>query len=383
MSEKILFVDDDPNLLAGMQRNLRRKFVVDLAESGSAGLARIVKDGPYAVVISDRQMPQMDGITFLTQARQQSPDSVRIMLTGNVNLDHAVQVVNQGNIFRFLIKPCAPEVLVKAIEDALTQYRLVTAERELLNNTLSGSVKLLTDILSSVDAESFGRAQQVRSLVLQVLPQFQAENEWEINVAAMLAPIGVVTVPPETVLRSRACKPLSKIEEQLLAGLPEIAAKLLGNIPRLGGVARIVHYHQKRFDGTGFPPDPLKGRELPWGARLLKILVDLQELLALGKLHLAGLNEMQARQGWYDPELLAAVHDCFAGASGGSAKVRPAVTVLVAQLRVGMTLRSDVLTKDGTLVVKTGHEINDTILEKIQNFESVSGIQEPIFAELP
>jgi DNA-binding NtrC family response regulator len=96
------------------------------------------------VVVSDRQMPQMDGIQFLAAVRQQAPDTVRIMLSGNVDLEHAVRVVNEGNIFRFLIKPCPQEILGKALEDALGQYRLINAEKDLLSKTLSGSIKLLT-----------------------------------------------------------------------------------------------------------------------------------------------------------------------------------------------------------------------------------------------
>src|SRR5690349_13581587 len=151
MSEKILFVDDDPNLLAGVERNLRRQFALDTAPGGEAGLAKIASSGPYAVVVSDRQMPVMDGITFLSRVRERCPDTVRIMLTGNVDLEHAVRVVNEGNIFRFLIKPCPHETLYSTIQDALRQYRLINAEKELLNKTLSGSIKLLTDILSAVE----------------------------------------------------------------------------------------------------------------------------------------------------------------------------------------------------------------------------------------
>src|SRR3990172_4243255 len=203
MSERILFVDDDPNLLASVERNFRRQFPLETAEGGEAGLAKLAERGPYAVVVSDRQMPGMDGIQFLSAVRQRAPDTVRIMLSGNVDLEAAVRVVNEGNIFRFLIKPCPPEILSKAVEDGRAQYRLVTAEKELLNKTLSGSIKLLTDILSSVDPHSFGRAEQLRTLLTEITKDLPMENAWEIHLAAMLAPIGYVTLPPDTVLKAR------------------------------------------------------------------------------------------------------------------------------------------------------------------------------------
>lgn len=379
MSEKILFVDDDPSLLAACERNFRRQFPLDTAEGGEAGLAKIAAHGPYAVVVADRQMPGMDGIQFLSLVRQRAPDTVRIMLTGNAELEATIRVVNEGNIFRFLTKPCPSDILGKAIEDGRTQYRLVTAEKELLNKTLSGSIKLLTDILSSVDTQSFGRAEQLRSLAVKVTRDLGVEQSWEIHLAAMLAPVGYVTLPPETVLKSRAGEMLSKAEEKLITNVPEIAAKLLANIPRLEGVSKIVHYQQKNFDGTGFPPDTVKGEDIPFGARLLKILTDMAQLRTGGVLEVTALNELQKRQGWYDPALLVRVRESFGGGEAG--EVKPTYSATVKELVVGMVLHTDVLTKEGTLVVKAGHQISEMTLEKIQNFDSVSGIREPIFIE--
>ncbi len=381
MSERILFVDDDSNLLAACERNFRRQFQLDTAEGGEIGLEKLAQRGPYAVVIADRQMPGMDGIQFLAQVWQRAPDTVRMMLTGNADLEAAIKVVNEGNIFRFLTKPCPPEVLSKALTDALTQHRLVMAEKVLLNKTLSGSIKLLTDILSMVDPGSFGRAETVRAILAETTPKSPMENAWEIHLAAMLAPIGYVTLPAETVVKARAGQTLSKVEEQLVAKMPEIAARLLANIPRLDGVARIVRYQHKRFDGTGFPPDDVKENTIPAGARLLKILLDMVQLQGAGISRLTALDEMQARQGWYDPQLLTRVRTALLGAAAVSDPSRPSVSVSPKDLKVGMVLRSNVETKDGILILSAGHRLNEMTLEKIQNFEHVSGVNEPIFVE--
>ena len=245
-------------------------------------LQKIAERGPFAVVVSDRQMPRMDGIKFLSLVKERAPDTVRIMLTGNADLEGAIKVVNEGNIFRFLTKPCPLEILGKAVEDALAQYRLVIAEKELLNKTLSGSIKLLNDILSMIEPQSFGRAQTMRDLISSVTKKFNADNDWEIPLAVMLAPIGNVTIPPELLLRARAGGALSKVEEQIVAQLPETAARLLANIPRLEGVASIVRYQHKNYDGSGLPQDSVKGEAVPLGSRLLKILTDLAQLQAGG-----------------------------------------------------------------------------------------------------
>jgi len=383
MSERILFVDDDTNLLASVERTFRRQFQLDTAEGGEAGLAKIAQRGPYAAVVSDRQMPGMDGIQFLAAARQRAPDTVRILLTGNVDLEAAVRVVNEGNIFRFLIKPCPTDILSKALEDALAIYRLATAEKELLNKTLSGSVKLLTEILSAVDARSFGRTEKLRNLINEVIQRAPMENAWEVHLAAMLAPIGNLTLPPETLIKANAGEMLSKVEEQLLDTMPETASRLLANIPRLHEVAKLVRYQNKHYDGSGFPPDSTQGEAIPAGARLLKILFDMIQLQSGGLVPLKALNEMQQRRGWYDPKLLAVVRASFGGAASAEPDTaKPNISVTVADLTIGMVLYSDVRTKAGILVLSAGHQISQMSLKKIQNFAELSGVKEPIFVEI-
>ena len=384
MAEKILFVDDDANLLASCERNLRRRFQVETAEGGHLGLEKIAARGPYAVVVSDMQMPGMNGIQFLSTVKERAPDTVRIMLTGNANVEVATGVVNEGNIFRFLTKPVPPDVLTKALDDALAQHRLVNAEKELLNKTLSGSIKLLTDILSIVDTPSFGRTQALRNLVAEATSQLGLSHAWEIHLAVMLAPIGYVTVPAETMVKARANEKLSLVEEQMVARLPDTAAKLLTNIPRLEGVAKIVRYQQKCFDGSGFPLDDISGEAIPQGARLLKIFCDMIEFQKSGMSRVDALDEMKSRRGSYDPQLLAALRAVsVAGATTPAKSGIQSIAVSVSDLTPGMVLYSNVLTKDGVLIITAGHEINEMTLEKIQNFQSLSGIREPIFVINP
>jgi response regulator RpfG family c-di-GMP phosphodiesterase len=383
MNEKILFVDDDPNLLAACERNLRRKFQLETAEGAELALQKIAEQGPYAVVVADRQMPRMDGIRFLSLLKESAPDTVRIMLTGNGDLESAIKVVNEGNIFRFLTKPCPLEMLSKTVEDALAQYRLVTAEKELLNKTLSGSIKLLTEILSMMDPQSFGRAQTMRDIITSVTKKFNVDNDWEIHLATMLAPIGYMTIPPETLIRARSGNALTRVEERMMSGLPEVSARLLANVPRLQGVSRIVRLQNKLYNGQGFPEEAVKGDAIPFGSRLLKILNDLAQLQAGGMMRSKALDEMQSRQGWYDPSLLDGVRSFYGIGAAVCETSRPSISIALLDLAPGMMLRSNVATKDGTLILSAGHQLTEMTLEKIQNFERISGIKEPIFVEAP
>ncbi len=134
---RILCVDDEPQVLAGLADTLRRRFEVMIAGSGEDALARLADSGPFQVIVSDYAMPKMNGAEFLSQARVMVPDTVRILLTGQASLEGAMASVNQGNIFRFLTKPCAPADLVRALEDAVEQARLITADRVLVERKLT------------------------------------------------------------------------------------------------------------------------------------------------------------------------------------------------------------------------------------------------------
>ena len=162
---RVLCVDDEPNVLAGLRRCLRGHFAVTTAVGGAAGLDALRAEGRFAVVVSDLRMPGMDGVAFLSQVRALAPDTVRVLLTGQADLEAAIASVNEGHIFRFLMKPCAPTQLLAAVDAAAEQHRLLTAERELLEQTLHGSIKALTEALALANPTSFGRATRLKQLV--------------------------------------------------------------------------------------------------------------------------------------------------------------------------------------------------------------------------
>jgi len=130
-SRKVLCVDDEVNLLNGLRRQMRRKFDLVTATSGSEALDVLNTQGPFAVVVSDYNMPEMDGIELLKQVHFRSPETVTVMLTGKAGLDVAVSALHEGGIYRFLNKPCPAQILETTIRDCLEQYRLVVAERTL------------------------------------------------------------------------------------------------------------------------------------------------------------------------------------------------------------------------------------------------------------
>ena len=129
MKGKVLLVDDDAMILAGLKRKLRNQFRIETALSGEEGLRKIDENGPYAVIVSDYFMPGMNGIEFLCRVKETDPDSVRMMLTGSADMSTAIQAVNEGSIFQFHPKPCPADTLGKAIQSGVDAYLKTTTHQ--------------------------------------------------------------------------------------------------------------------------------------------------------------------------------------------------------------------------------------------------------------
>lgn len=137
MSEKVFFIDDDENILKAFQRDFRKRFDLLTATGGQEALKHSFTNDPVAVVVCDMRMPGMDGLELLMRIRDISPDTVRIMLTGNSDQQTALNAINQGRIFRFYCKPCPTQTLAEGIEEGIEEYKQIVAEREILEQAFA------------------------------------------------------------------------------------------------------------------------------------------------------------------------------------------------------------------------------------------------------
>jgi response regulator RpfG family c-di-GMP phosphodiesterase len=384
MAAKILFVDDDANLLAGFRRNLRSQFDFDTALGGDEALTLIRKAGDYAVVVADMNMPGMNGIELLEHVRELSPDTVSLMLTGNADQPTAVDSVNRGRVFRFLNKPSPPEILVPALEAAIHHHELKRTERELLEGTLTGCVKLLTDILGTVAPDALGRGQRLRLCIGRFVRQRDLATVWECEVAALLSAIGFAAVPPSILQTMAEGTPLSLTEETIVRRVPQIGHDLLADIPRLASVADAVLYQKKHFDGSGFPADSCAGEQIPLAARLLRIFTDRLELENDGIVKERALAAMAERAGFYDPRLLETCFEVFPTfLPNAIAGDRPVGSLAVNQLIPGQVVVADITTHKGLVLVASGHALTQAIIERINNFAALGEVKEPILVQEP
>jgi len=375
---KVLLVDDEPNILSSYQRRLRKQYDVDVAPGGQEGLGKIAQSGPYAVVVSDMRMPGMDGIQFLAKVREEAPETVRMMLTGCSETEVAINAVNEGKIFRFLTKPCPPDVLGRALTEGIEQYRLIRAEKELLENTLRGSIKVLIDVLSLVNPTAFGRASRVRQFVRRIYEEMEGDKPWEVEIAAMLSQLGCVTVPEATLDKIFRNDTLTEQERQMFAAHPQVGSALIANVPRLGSAAEVIRYQEKRFDGSGLPDDGLRGEMIPLGARVLKVALDMDSLTAAGADSAAALIKLKSRKGWYDPAVIEALDRVMVTQIKYDIK-----SVRSESLTTNMILAQNVLTNAGTLVIAKGQEVTPWVMVRLKNFSKNVGIREPFRVLIP
>ncbi len=370
---RILCVDDEPNVVESIALHLRRHYDVETATSGAAGLEILGRNGAVAVVVSDMRMPGMDGATFLKKAREAAPNTVRMMLTGQSDLNATIAAVNEGQIFRFLTKPCAPPLLLAAVGAAAEQNRLITAEQVLLEHTLHGSIKTLTDVLSLTSPASFGRANRIKQLVSEVAARLGMKERWQVEVAAMLSQLGCITLPEDVVEKVNLGQPLSEPEQKFVARMPVVTEQLLGNIPRLEVVREILASGVRPSGQVMATLSDADKQVAVRGAQLLRVALDFDVLEAQGNTASMAIDTLRGRAGRYDKEVVEALAAVRGGASLGK-KIRE---LPLSGLRVGMVFAEDVRMVSGTLLVARGNEVTPSLMERARSFRS-GMVREPV-----
>jgi response regulator RpfG family c-di-GMP phosphodiesterase len=379
MADRILFVDDEPTVLEGYKRVLYPEFQVDTADGAANAFAAIKENGPYSVVISDMRMPVTNGAEFLAKVRKSDPDTVRMLLTGYTDLGAAVEAINQGNIFRFLTKPCEPEVLASAINAGIEQYRLITSERELLEKTLMGSIKVLTDVLSAASPEVFGRSMRIAHCVRYIMTKSTLPSPWCIEAAAALSQLGCITLESELMSRAYAGSKLTPEEQAGFDAHPQAAMELLKNIPRLESVSWVIGQQLKRdiqpaeSDFPGF-----SATELLLAAKILKLAVAFEELREKFPAKGAALTHLRERRNEFEPSLLDSLLDLQP-----TALTKQLRKVSTSRLRAGMILDQEIKNGQGVLLVAKGQELTSALILRLENHARAGAIDKEVMAFVP
>lgn len=366
----LLMVDDEPNVLSGYQRSLGRKYNIVTAEGAQAGLDAIREHGSFPIVITDMRMPGMDGLAFLKAAHRTNKRGVYIMLTGNADQQTAINAINEGQIFRFLNKPCSGEQLDLAIQACIKQYELIEAEHLLLRDTLAGSIKLLTQIVTLTDPRMAQTNEAVGLDAIRIAKHLGIPVDWRLSISAMLCMIGSAVVDSGATLNT--------LSEDTLDRHARIGANLIRHIPKLGEVAEIIARQREVLqlpESLDMSDMLSKGDPAPRLAicsSILRLAVDYRRALCVCKLdRQAAFGTSIEGNDAYDARLIEAcrlmTQECVQehGMPEGAIQLR----LPIAKLKPGMSVTENVTTKDGKPLLVKGSTLTAVVIERLKELQ--------------
>ncbi len=368
MKPRIFLVDDDFVLLGFYSTALQDEFDLTVISDSKDGLNNLKANisNPYQVLIIDYDMPVIDGIQFLKEAKEIMPDSVRIMLTSSSDIHVAIEALAQGDIFRFLNKPCAPDILAKNINSAINQYNLVTAEKTLLEKTLLGSIGIVMEILSIFNPDVFAQTIRLRRLAKKIVERLKLENAWEIEIGVLLSQIGCITIPQDIIEKHYHGHILSEKESDMYYSHPISGHKFISKIPRLEKIAEGIKYQFVDFNSVNVKPNLL--------SQFIKTLTDYDLLIHKGKLPKTALEIMHSEKENYNEVILQGLEaEVLQVMDGFLVK-----SIKLEDLRVGMVLADDLRSERNVILIRKNSEISDVILDRVMNFQHFEPVQEPV-----
>jgi response regulator RpfG family c-di-GMP phosphodiesterase len=411
----LLFVDDEPYILSALRRLFHpHGYRIFTAESGALGL-EVFEREKIDLVISDMRMPIMDGAQFLEQVRMKSPETIRILLTGYADISSTIDAINKGQIYRYFAKPWEDNDIILSVRHAIEQKQLAQEKERLealtrrqneelkeLNANLEDKVKKRTEELRKTmgrleaahdklkksfitsirvfsnlielrEGEMAGHSRRVadlaRKLALKIgMSEVEAQ---EVMVAGLLHDIGQIGLPDK--LLHKPFNTLSGEDRHAVIKHPVAGQAALMALEQLNGAAKLIRSHHERFDGQGFP-DALRGNEIPLGARVLMVANEydgvqhgfLSEKRMNAAAALAYIKEGRGRR--YDPVVV----DALVQMMGGEVEPKPSeldIALSPSELRAGMILSRDLITKDGLLLLARDFILDDSLLEKLKSYE--------------
>ena len=411
----LLFVDDEANILSSIKRLFRPLgYRIFTAESGAQGL-EILERESVDLVVSDMRMPEMNGAQFLEKVRQKWPETVRILLTGYAEIGSTIDAINKGQIYRYISKPWEDNDITLTIKLALQQKMLEREKRRLealthkqneelkdlnanleekvrarteevrqtmaflevahekLKKSFITSVRVFSNLIEMRDASMVGHSRRVAELaraIAQRIGMSDAEVQ-DVFIAGLLLDVGKIGLSDS--LLNKTFSSLSSEERGSVTKYPIKGQVALMALDQLQGAALLIRNHRERFDGAGYP-DRLVGLAIPQGARILALAKD-YDAVQIGALINKRLKQADAvlyiqegRGGRYDPTIVDAFMNVIIG-SAAPMPTRPELAMCLEQLKTGMVLSRDLITKGGELLLAKDYILDEHLIGQIENFE--------------
>jgi response regulator RpfG family c-di-GMP phosphodiesterase len=330
------------------------------------------RSAPPDLVLLDVMMPCMDGYAVLhilkaDPALQHIPV---IMVSALEEQESAIRCIEEG-ADDYLTKPVNATLLRARVEAGLDRKHPYDEQRDLLERTLSGTVRVLAGLLSKANPVACARAVRANHLVRGITGRLGMESAWQAEVAALLSQLGCIDLPPSLLQSAYKGATLTVGQQTQYDGHPGLGSELLGAIPRLEEVCRSIRYQNQHFDGTGFPGDGLSGNALPLAARVLHVALRHDTLTESGMSPVAAVSLLASQEECYDPTVVAALRAALL------AEAEPLCSVTLMDLEPGMVLGQDLVSETGEVLVPHGRTV--TPIMKHRLVRMATPVHEPVF----
>lgn len=347
----VLFVDDDINILKAMKRNFHEQFSIATASTIDEAL-NLLNDHQFPIVISDMKMPEMNGADLLIYVKQKSPDTIRVLLTGESGLPEAIKAINESDIYKFLTKPCPPEALRKTIESAITLYHAKYIERNILDKTVKSFVYILLEIINQISPEIFKKSLYIAKIIKSSKTKFNVKDRWSTEIASLLMFVGTIHL--------KIYNFSSIYGTQTLVDIINKSAQLTGKVQKFENVQKILTLLARHYQ-TGIPIKALDSDD-----KILKFVIDYCVLIKDSQFQ-KKISRM------YSDEILHSIPTLF----GIEKKPQTEVSLRADELKSGMIAAEKIVTGSGSVIMEKGEELTETHVSTLQIFTSKSILQEP------
>jgi len=269
----VLAIDDEENNLSLIKRSLRNNYNILSATSGQEAFEILEKYGDtISLIVSDQKMPVMEGTEFFKRMSEKYPDIIKILITGQSNIDILVEAINECQLFQYILKPFDPDNLCMVVQSGIVKYEMAASKSKLvcdLSELFYKTIKSIAYALDAKDTYTHGHSMRVTlySLLLAKKLNLSEDLMEEIETTGLLHDIGRIAIPEKILLKPGK---LTDEEYEIIKTHPELGERLVHSINKLKLVSNWLKSHHERYDGKGYP-EGLVGEEIPVSARIIAL----------------------------------------------------------------------------------------------------------------
>ncbi len=369
----ILVVDDTlENLYALSDLLKNKKYEVRPVTSGALALAA-ARNKPPDMILLDVRMPEMDGyeVCGIIKADKKLKDIPVIFISALSETFDKVKAFKVGGA-DYITKPFQFEEVNARIQ---THLELMKSKRELqslLSDTLTGSIKVMVDILTIISPQSFYQSSRHKQLVKETLCMLGISETWTIEIAAMLSTLGCMAVPAYILKKKFSPDLLNEDELKILRSYPRLGAQLISQIPKLETVAEIIGNQLE--PPTASSDMELLSSHVILGSQMLKFFNDYDGFVAVSANPLAALIKMETAEYKYPIILIRALKKVLQKDFLTYIKK----DVKFSELEEGMILEEDIYLPNGAKLMETQTELSLRFMGILKQFANNYNLKQTI-----